>query len=58
MTLDAARILGVEKEIGSIEKGKRADLVAFDGEPFAATARVLWVMSGGVIRRDDRRIER
>ncbi len=58
MTLDAARILGVEKEIGSIEKGKRADLVAFDGEPFAATARVLWVMSGGVIHRDERRIDR
>jgi 5-methylthioadenosine/S-adenosylhomocysteine deaminase len=29
-TIDAARILGLEDEIGSIEVGKRADLVLFD----------------------------
>jgi imidazolonepropionase-like amidohydrolase len=32
ITLDAAKILGIEKERGSIEKGKLADLVLYDGD--------------------------
>lgn len=45
ITLGAARILGVEQEIGSIEVGKRADLVALTGHPLAASSRVsqVWV---------------
>ncbi len=34
ITLDAARLLGVEHRIGSIEEGKDADLVVLDGDPF------------------------
>lgn len=34
ITLDAARILGLEKRIGSIEAGKDADLALYDGDPF------------------------
>ena len=30
MTLTPARIAGLEKKVGSLEKGKRADLVLFD----------------------------
>ncbi len=33
ITLDAAKILGIDKEYGSIEPGKVADLVLYDGEP-------------------------
>ncbi|MEY4675014.1 MAG: hypothetical protein RL148_2798 [Planctomycetota bacterium] len=33
LTLDAARILGVESRIGSVEAGKDADLLILDGDP-------------------------
>ncbi len=31
----AAACLGLEREIGTVEKGKRADLVVVDGDPLA-----------------------
>lgn len=34
ITLDAARILGLEARIGSLEAGKDADLALYDGNPF------------------------
>jgi imidazolonepropionase-like amidohydrolase len=34
LTLDSARILGVQDQIGSLEPGKDADLALFDGDPF------------------------
>ena len=40
VTIEAARILGIEKTHGSIEKGKVADLVVLSGEPFEAATRV------------------
>jgi imidazolonepropionase-like amidohydrolase len=30
---EAARLLGVDRELGTIERGKRADLVVIDGDP-------------------------
>ncbi|HEX6066165.1 MAG TPA: amidohydrolase family protein, partial [Longimicrobiales bacterium] len=33
MTLNGAKVLGVEKELGSIEAGKIADLVVIRGNP-------------------------
>lgn len=47
LTLVPAKLMGIEKEVGSIEEGKRADLVVLDDEPFSATARVLHVMVEG-----------
>jgi imidazolonepropionase-like amidohydrolase len=32
-TLNAARLLGVEREVGSLAAGKQADLVAVPGDP-------------------------
>lgn len=51
-TISAARLLGAEKDLGSVEAGKFADLVAVNGDPLAdinAVMRVAFVMKGGVI---------
>lgn len=47
VTLTPARLLGIDKETGSIEMGKRADLVVWSGEPLEATSRPLVVFIGG-----------
>ena len=49
-----ARILGLDKEIGRVAPGLKADLVAVAGDPtqdIAAAARVRFVMKNGVIYR-------
>lgn len=55
VTIDAAKLLGIDKEYGSIEKGKIADLVLYDGDPFEHTTHVTRTMMGGrvVYNRDD-----
>lgn len=47
VTIDAARILGIEQRVGSIERGKDADLVLFDGDPFEYTSHVATVIING-----------
>lgn len=44
VTLSAARILGVDGRVGSLEVGKDADLVLFDGDPFEYTSHVCGVV--------------
>ncbi|MGE5276350.1 MAG: amidohydrolase family protein [Acidobacteriota bacterium] len=51
-----AEILGWSDRIGSVEKGKLADLMAVSGDPLAdirAIERVRFVMKGGVVYRND-----
>jgi imidazolonepropionase-like amidohydrolase len=57
VTLDAARILKIDNQFGSIEVGKTADLVLFDGDPFEHATHVTHVLVDGrlVHRRQDRR---
>ena len=40
MTLNGAKILGVDKELGSIAAGKLADLVVIQGDPIARPAEI------------------
>lgn len=47
LTIGPAKLLGLEAEIGTIEVGKRADLVVFDADPFDASAGVEQVWVGG-----------
>jgi imidazolonepropionase-like amidohydrolase len=49
-----ARILGMDREVGRIAPGLKADLVAVSGDPTADIAtitRVRFVMKGGVVYR-------
>ena len=47
LTLDAARILGISEQTGSIEAGKVADLVMFDGDPFEYSSHACLVLVAG-----------
>ncbi len=53
ITIDAARILGVDDRVGSLAPGKDADLVLFDGDPFEYTSHVCTVIADGVVVRDE-----
>lgn len=50
LTIDAARAMRVERDLGSVEEGKLADLVAVRGNPlldFSATDNVTYVIRNG-----------
>lgn len=47
ITINPARLLGIEKRTGSIETGKDADLVLFNGDPFEYTTKVCTVFIDG-----------
>jgi imidazolonepropionase-like amidohydrolase len=55
-TQTPAEWLGIGDEVGTVEAGKRADLIAMTGDPTASVTalRTLhWVMKDGVVYRDD-----
>jgi imidazolonepropionase-like amidohydrolase len=52
----SARVMGWEDRIGTIEKGKFADMIAVEGDPLSDISileHVQWVMKGGDVYRDD-----
>ncbi len=57
VTSTPAKLLGIDKDVGTIEMGKRADLVVWSGEPLEATSRPLVVLIGGRTVMDLREVK-
>ncbi|MEL6820404.1 MAG: amidohydrolase family protein [Calditrichota bacterium] len=49
ITIEPARILGIDKTVGSLEKGKQADIVCYNGDPFEYVTHVCTVMIAGEV---------
>jgi imidazolonepropionase-like amidohydrolase len=49
ITIDAAKLLGLQKRLGSLESGKDADLALYDGDPFEYTTHCTGVIVSGVV---------
>lgn len=49
ITINAARICGVEKRVGSLEVGKDADIAVFSGNPMEVFTRTLYTIIDGRI---------
>jgi imidazolonepropionase-like amidohydrolase len=55
ITIYAAEICGVAHRVGSIEKGKDADIVIFDGNPLEVFTNTLYtIIDGEVIYRQNK----
>jgi imidazolonepropionase-like amidohydrolase len=52
VTIDAAKVLGLDARIGSLEKGKDADLAMYDGDPFEWTSHCTGTMINGQVVSD------
>jgi imidazolonepropionase-like amidohydrolase len=55
VTIDAARLLGIQARVGSIEAGKDADLALFDGDPFEYTTHATGVVINGRVVSEEKR---
>ncbi len=52
ITLNPAKLLGIDNRVGSIEKGKDADLVLYNGDPFEYLTKVCMVIIDGEVVSD------
>ena len=53
-TIVPARVMGMEKQSGTVEKGKRGDLILIDGNPLEDihnTRNVEYVITNGTVYR-------
>ena len=49
ITINAAEITGISDRVGSIEKGKDADVVIYDGNPLELSSKVLKTIINGTV---------
>ena len=55
ITIDAARILGIEERVGSLQPGRDGDVALFDGDPFEYTTHCIGtVVNGELVSREPR----
>ena len=54
ITLNPAWVLGIDHDTGSLETGKRGDLVVWDADPFSVYSSARWVFIEGVLRYDSK----
>jgi len=55
VTIDAARLLGIDDRLGSIALGKDGDLALYDGDPFEYTSHCVGVVIEGALVSTERR---
>jgi len=51
-TIVPARVMGMDRELGTVEKGKRADLILINGDPLQdihKSRNVEWVITNGIM---------
>ncbi len=56
-TINAAELLGMKEQLGSIEVGKLADIVAMDGDPLQDAqvfGKVVFVMKDGIVYKNQK----
>jgi imidazolonepropionase-like amidohydrolase len=49
ITIDAARILGIDQRVGSLQVGKDGDVALYDGDPFEYTSHCIGVVIEGKV---------
>ena len=57
ITLNAAKGLGIEDRVGSLEAGKMADVVIWNGDPFSVYSTVEKVFIDGHIKYKNETLE-
>ncbi len=55
VTIDAARILGIDDRVGSLEVGKDGDLALYSGDPFEYTTQAVGTVIDGELVSDEPR---
>ncbi len=55
ITIDAARLLGVDERVGSLEAGKDGDVAVYDGDPFEYTSHCVAVVIDGQVVSEEMR---
>lgn len=54
ITINAAKHIGIEERVGSIEERKDADFVIVKGNPFAVDTRILYtIINGKIVYKDE-----
>jgi imidazolonepropionase-like amidohydrolase len=54
ITINAAEITGIDDRVGSLERGKDADIVIYSGHPLDFRSKTLWVLiDGHIVKRPE-----